>query len=158
MSQPPMTANGQPTNNAKSTATTKPIAAATTTRRIAGACQPMIRWYAVGGGRSFIRPPASGGSSQPPYPERFSLRFACLSARLSFSDFPGFLAFVFFGDLSPIEASWVRFVNAIRSRRSTRVELFVEGPVMGGEPRQLVGGLDGVRVPALAPLEAGSWH
>src|SRR4029077_4055891 len=38
---------------------------------------------------------------------------------LSFSDFPGFLAFVFFGDLSPIEASWVR------SPRSYPLESYV---------------------------------
>jgi hypothetical protein len=35
-----------------------------------------------------------------------------------------------------------------------RVELLVERQVMGGEPRQLVGALDGVRVHALALLEA----
>ena len=34
-----------------------------------------------------------------------------------------------------------------------RVELLVERQVMGGEPRQLVGALDGVRVHALALLE-----
>ena len=33
-------------------------------------------------------------------PGRFSFFFACLSARFSFSDFPGFLLLDFFGDLS----------------------------------------------------------
>jgi len=39
---------------------------------------------------------------QKPEPGRFSLRFACLSARFSFNDLVGFLALSFFGDLSPM--------------------------------------------------------
>src|SRR3982751_2831046 len=36
---------------------------------------------------------------QLPKPGRFCSRFECLSRRFSFSDFAGFLAFSFFGDL-----------------------------------------------------------
>ena len=35
-------------------------------------------------------------------------RFACLSARFSFSDFPGFLLFDFFGDLSAMRRRVIR--------------------------------------------------
>ena len=45
------------------------------------------------------------GLGQPPKPGRFSSRLALLSARFSFSVLPGFLAFDFFGDLSPMRPS-----------------------------------------------------
>jgi hypothetical protein len=41
-----------------------------------------------------------GECSYRPEPGRFSERLASLSARFSLSDFPGFLLFDFFGDLS----------------------------------------------------------
>src|SRR5215471_11971350 len=43
-----------------------------------------------------------------------------------------------------------------RNVQSLCVKLLVERPVVGGEPGQVAGVLDGVRVSALAPLEAGA--
>src|SRR5437764_781608 len=43
-----------------------------------------------------------------------------------------------------------------RDLEPLRVELLVERQMVGGEPRQLVGGLDGVRIATLALLEAGA--
>jgi hypothetical protein len=60
-----------------------------------------------------------------------------------------------------VAQQWAEQPEARRERlppqgRSSRAELFVEGPVLGGVPCQLFGVLDGVRVFAFVALEAGA--
>src|SRR5829696_3363670 len=58
--------------------------------------------------------------------------------------------------VAPADRSRARHWLPRRDVEPVRVELLVERHVVGGEPRQLVGGLDGVRVATLALLEAGA--
>jgi hypothetical protein len=53
-SQPPIDANPHGRNPRSTTATTTPRKTTTAARRMAGACQPIHRWYSVGGGLAVI--------------------------------------------------------------------------------------------------------
>src|SRR5215218_9995057 len=53
-SQPPTTANPHGRNPRSNTVMTSPMKTTTAARRMAGACQPIHRWYSVGGGLAVI--------------------------------------------------------------------------------------------------------
>jgi hypothetical protein len=67
VSQPATTANSNGTIGMSTRATTSPMEARMATRRNAGACQPIHRWYRVGGGVAVIvgvlPMPSAGASS-----------------------------------------------------------------------------------------------
>ena len=85
---------------------------------------------AADAGDERVLPSNPSSSTGGQIPEgRFSLFFACLSARFSFSDLPAFLLFVFFGDLSATGAPRSVEVRMLRAKGRPRRVVSIGAPL-----------------------------